>query len=371
MIRLHPKPPRQAGRSQDEAAAKPTPRVVFRQTKPTLHVNVHYNVAFVPRAPASPDSDSSIGTYATSTDSSPAPSRPSSPERLEHAQPEPARIGPPEMPADALDRKWAQVNARVPEAVIHDQVGGLFGAWLLPTASVARKDAMGRRFIEACAARGCQPLMVLDTMHALHRVHEIDAADRAAFSHDRRTDALMILIEICDMGVVREPEDVLKDARRMPWTRLIHFAQAETIGGLTDSLITGSLAAATYQAGISCGQQLVGVKAAGLTAKGVSLGVGAAASGVVTGLGAAATGYYAVNAVKVHYRTVQAFRDVWDNDFSRDAFYMHRVRDHILAARQPEGREPYCKHINSAWTEPGTLFRAKWRNDYRGFDAIN
>lgn len=337
------------------------------------HYNYHYNVIH-PRAP-SPESPG-LSSY----NPSPVSSRPASPisepdePQLRAPSPvraqEPAPLPAPPAPPDALAAYWARLRAQAPEREAHDRAGEAFGAWFLPEASPGRQEALGRLFVRTSLAARQMPEAILETLQALHQVHTLSSAQQKQVTHAQRSAALLVLIDICDLGILREPMDVLSEARAMPWTRLVQFSGAEGLGAVMDTMITGALASATYQAGVECGRRVAQLKTLSLTAKAIGLGAGAVASGAVTGLGAAASGLYAVNAVRVHYATIQAFRDVWDNDFSRDAFFVHRMRDHVVASRESNDPDPTCRHTNSAWTPPHAKMRAKWKNDYRGFDHV-
>jgi hypothetical protein len=242
------------------------------------------------------------------------------------------------------------------------------GRWLLPEAMARRQDAVGGDFVQHCHEAGIRGDRAWDLVQDLHNVHALPRSRHSAYTQHERTQALTALLETCEMTVVRDPAQIIAEARRMPWPRLIHFSGDEVMGAFEDTAITGALGYATYQVGAQAGRTAVAAKAAGITLKGAAMATGASMMGAATGVGATITGVEVARRVRRHYQTVQAFRDVWDHAFSRDAFLVHRIRDHVVAHGEAGDIDKECRHGDNPWTAPFSRRRTT-RRAYQGQPA--
>jgi len=202
---------------------------------------------------------------------------------------------------------------------------------------------------DKCQMYDITPAEVATTLIALHNIHQ-GGNKSGTISEAKRNKALSVALEMYGATAVVEPQSAIDNARRQPWVRTIEFSGEVALTALLTTSITCTAAAATYMTGAWAGAKFGSMKAAtafGAKAKAgilaIAGAVGVGALGVVTIAGGVGSFYWWVV-------TIQAYRDVWDNNFAKDAFFFHKIRRHHVLP--DNDRYVQCLHVDMAWTSP-------------------
>ena len=215
--------------------------------------------------------------------------------------------------------------------------------------------------LQRCERYQTTPTEVLNTLTALHNIHRTGNKHRD-YGDDMRERVLSVALELYGSAVLRTPHDQVQDARKVAWTRIIEFSGDMTLTALTSTAMTGTAACATYMAGAYAGAQLAAVKTAATTGAAAKAGLlgGAAVIGSATmGLVTAGVGVFSV---AWWIGTINAYRDTWDNNFARDAWFFHKMRDHHVLPDNGRHRR-ICNHTNGDWTTLNNRYVA-WRKGW-------
>ena len=209
-----------------------------------------------------------------------------------------------------------------------------------------------------CQAYGTTPAEVAMTLMALHNIH-VGGSRLPHITTALRNKALSVALAMYGTTGVMEPQTAIDKARRQPWTRTIEFSADLTLTALAGTAITGTAAAATYLAGAWVGAKAAEYKIAGTVGTKASAGVGLIAGGVGTAILGLGTSVAAIGTVAWCYNIVEAYRDVWDNEFSRDAFFCHKMRDHHVLPE--DDHYIHCHHANNGWSSINNQLRVGHR----------
>ena len=227
--------------------------------------------------------------------------------------------------------------------------------------STADARQMVPSLLQRCERYQTTPTEVLGTLTALHHIHRSGNRHRD-IGDVVRERALSVALEMYGSAVLRTPQEQIRDAREVAWTRIIEFSGDLTLTALATTSITGTAAAATYMTGVYAGAHLAAAKTAastGAVAKAGLLGgaavIGSAAIGLVTaGVGAFSVAWW--------MGTIDAYRDTWDNNFARDAWFFHKMRDHHVLADNGQYQRS-CNHSNGDWTTLNNRYVA-WKKGW-------
>ena len=200
---------------------------------------------------------------------------------------------------------------------------------------------------QRCERYGIAPRDLGNTLDALHNIHRT-GNQTATYSNDVRRRALTVMLDMYGACPFVDADKTIDQARQTPWVRLIEFSGDISLAVLSGTTVTSTSAAVAYMAGAYAAGQFAAVKTAATTGavlKGTLLGT-------VATLGAAgATGLTSVCALGSYAyweSIVSSYRDVWDNEFARDAYLFHRMRDHHDLPHAP--RASLCHHADGRWT---------------------
>lgn len=213
--------------------------------------------------------------------------------------------------------------------------------------------------LQRCGAHGTTPVAVSNILAYLHAIHVTGDRSQEYPAAERRK-ALAVMLDLYGVSPAQNANSIINDARAGSWTRTIKFSGDLTLTALSTTSLTGTAVAATYMTGAYAAGQIAAIKGAATTAGAAK----ATALATVATLGAAAfgTATVAVGVGSAIYwaAMIDAYRDVWDNDFAKDAWLLHVMRDHHGFGTVGGPRTSVCNHPNRQWTSPTDAFNA-WR----------
>lgn len=243
------------------------------------------------------------------------------------------------------------VTCDAPDAIEERYEAVLFQAqqFLHPAAQGRQQLWFADRFDNLCTQQHVSPLEVLEMFRTFQKVHDTSAQQRRACSEHLRTQALTIMLAMYGLDQVRPSEEQIAAARRLNWSRLITFSGEVALLPLANLVLGQStlVAASQWCALVALRQATEAKVAVTLLGKMKCYGLASAAAlgATLTAGGAGALGALALYQA---YTAITAFRDVWDNGFSRDAYLFHNV--YVRESRLRQDRT--LARAMQGWTPP-------------------